>query len=1534
MGGRRSGGARRDRRSLLAAVTVAVLALGPLAVVVPAQAQVTAAPSVRATRDAQQPATPPADAMGSPSASTVVTADDLFIEQREGATTFSATTAIPDGGGAAVSGTERFRADLDPQTSTAAGRFLDPGRAVPAIPGFDASASPDPERVASLRHQDTGGDGILALTYRFPAAGPGGATLARGAALQAGGTYAFSPLSSGAGSGTYLAAPAQQPQGFGAGVTTVRSPGSAVPVAAGQWSLVSAAGANGPNVFSLVNRADGTCLDVLAQSMSPGALVDAYPCNGGANQQWAVFPPSGGTTSLQSVQSGLLLTAGPGGFTQETGSSGSGTPSQTFATDAIQEPQGVVPTVGIPQARDESLPSALATGDLDRSVDSIGRYRDESVVAWADEDRTLNVAVADHNANASHVLLSQTSLGVTVGAAGFPGSVGVAIGDFDGAPDSRDEIAVTWQDSGGTIHASLLRYTADGTGASDGFGGGRTLTVAVPDTGPRVGAAGFPDAASLVGGFGHAAAGDLLNSGHQQLVVTWADDGGTGNATEVGNAHVGAFSFGTDLSVAAVSALTLTADDLSATVYGNVVRQGLPVATGLFKYGPTDTVATSYPLTRRQVVVGWGSQNRANFQTVDAVLGADGTSFSLVPLSQPVYLDQVTPGELAPGRPIALAAGGYAGQGTPDQVPLWGIAATSTPMNSPPVTTRWSIDPGSFRAVGGAVVPVGSSPGDEADVTLTAFDQRDRSLRVGAPLTLTVENQPAVQVLGAEPPTHADYLPGNRLADADGFVNVDREYGFALTLGQSTTSDTTAAYQTSKTGTVGTADSLDVKATYKAGVPGVALKSSLDSTTKFQLQNSSTSATSGSYSTQKSKMQTATTNDDDVLFYHSQSSVIYRYPILGGQQTSGGQPVTDQPCSPTCYGFYDVLVPLSVSEQSVVTGTGIDASVGYNPSWQNGNALSYPPTPDTADSGVFTVPGNPVPVTIDPTPVAYSVGRDASSATLDVAASTGSGFGSSSSLSWNLDETVTGAVQVKLGLPEESVTGSVTASLGVNGGQTLSSSVQGTSTNSTDSSFTVAVPALAQDTEYGAQSSSYYSTSGAFKTVHGVQVPTNAARPGAAFWTGAYAAPDPALNLPLALDVVPPNNVTQNPTVSFERGADRQALRGFEVRQPADGSGSLTDGTPYAPGENPVAGTPVTFAAPVGNYSVLGTSSAGTVDFLAVPSDALFSTNTGPAITIGRSTLPPLTPGQQTTVVSPSWTAPAGTGTQNYRVFVQVNRDGGQSETHPLNGAPCPAADGLVDPLTGQAETLACGQNNQGWGELTVTPAPLSSTGLGATRGADVRPVGATFRLDPAADRLDAARGPARVTEGQRIHGQVQFTAEADTAVNQPVEIYDGPPSEGNLIAVTTLRAADAGAQREAEYRWTPQGVGRHQLHQVVRSATGGGDTWTQVVDVDVVAASSGGGSGGNGGGGNGGGGNGSGGDGSGGVPTAGPTSPAVPGGAGSTTPDALAPDGSAGSRPGGLASTGARNLGLLVLVGAALVATGTVLVRRRRRGA
>jgi hypothetical protein len=59
------------------------------------------------------------------------------------------------------------------------------------------------------------------------------------------------------------------------------------------WEFVPANPSNGPSIVEgygeLINRQSGLCLDVANNNTSDGAAMDQWPCNGGANQQWAAL---------------------------------------------------------------------------------------------------------------------------------------------------------------------------------------------------------------------------------------------------------------------------------------------------------------------------------------------------------------------------------------------------------------------------------------------------------------------------------------------------------------------------------------------------------------------------------------------------------------------------------------------------------------------------------------------------------------------------------------------------------------------------------------------------------------------------------------------------------------------------------------------------------------------------------------------------------------------------------------------------------------------------------------------------------------------------------------------------------------------------------------------------------------------------------------------------------------------------------------------------------------------------------------------
>jgi len=199
-------------------------------------------------------------------------------------------------------------------------------------------------------------------------------------------------------------------------------------------------------------------------------------------------------------------------------------------------------------------------------------------------------------------------------------------------------------------------------------------------------------------------------------------------------------------------------------------------------------------------------------------------------------------------------------------------------------------------------------------------------------------------------------------------------------------------------------------------------------------------------------------------------------------------------------------------------------------------------------------------------------------------------------------------------------------------------------------------------------------------------------------------------------------------TINFNTLATRQKIRGFSALQPDDPHSPMTSGQPYSTA--PEQGDPVTFAVQVHNYSLVDSPSVP-VEFFAVPVDHGDISVTGPPQPMGTVSSAPIPSQGAVTVKSPTWTAmAAGQEQQHWRIFAIVDRDN-TDEVHPWKDrSSCPeealedkparrtVIDGkMVDPMTGEPETVSCGQNNQGYGIITVDPkaAPAATGTLAST---------------------------------------------------------------------------------------------------------------------------------------------------------------------------------------------------------------------------
>lgn len=177
--------------------------------------------------------------------------------------------------------------------------------------------------------------------------------------------------------------------------------------------------------------------------------------------------------------------------------------------------------------------------------------------------------------------------------------------------------------------------------------------------------------------------------------------------------------------------------------------------------------------------------------------------------------------------------------------------------------------------------------------------------------------------------------------------------------------------------------------------------------------------------------------------------------------------------------------------------------------------------------------------------------------------------------------------------------------------------------------------------------------------------------------------------------------------------------------------------------------------------------------------------------------------------------------------------------------------------MTGQPETLACGQNNQGYGTITVMPSttttlerkpgpPAFTASIGNLHG----PRRAMGRIAPAGARLqatglvDGKRSNVRLGAHGRIPsiplerpvtGLIYTRARANTRAIQPVLVYDGPPSAGHPIAATTAAGATRARGGEADFTWRPTTPGLHTIHVLMLGANRAADSH-ETMKVRVLA--------------------------------------------------------------------------------------------------
>jgi hypothetical protein len=220
-------------------------------------------------------------------------------------------------------------------------------------------------------------------------------------------------------------------------------------------------------------------------------------------------------------------------------------------------------------------------------------------------------------------------------------------------------------------------------------------------------------------------------------------------------------------------------------------------------------------------------------------------------------------------------------------------------------------------------------------LSLAAVDLQDRSLVLGAPSVVTLNNHTQPSVIIGAPPMHVDFIdPGNNKpqvinfsAAPDGFSSQFQSENSSGT-GQETQSSNTWSFSSTET----TKDSVGFGDCEFGDCANATVKASAT-----QAVNGTKSSTGTSYGQNSQSFQSLTGFGDE-LITRSSTVTTYIYPVLGHFVCPSNLPN----CTPAQQVQENVQIAGQDSINTLpLDGTGVP---WYQPVWMSGNVLSYPGT--------------------------------------------------------------------------------------------------------------------------------------------------------------------------------------------------------------------------------------------------------------------------------------------------------------------------------------------------------------------------------------------------------------------------------------------------------------------------------------------------------------------------------------------------------------------------------------------------------------
>jgi hypothetical protein len=1094
----------------------------------------------------------------------------------------------------------------------------------------------------------------------------------------------------------------------------------------------------------------------------------------------------------------------------------------------------------------------LAVGDLDNRTDSAGAYHDEVVVAWAKADSTgryytPNISVIDYTSatadptrpeaitSAVSTKAIDTSLWSTNGPiTPSDNALSIALGDFDG--DGVKEIALATLVDATAIWLTPFRYTTDDAG-NHSLDPLPPVQVMLSGT-----VAGTVDLAAA-NGDGDVGNKDELFLSSSSVSLPWLD----------------VFEADANLQLSRVSSTTL--DGYHNSIYlGAQCVPRVQLVPGLFKYDP----ATGYDINRRQVAVfnqyclaGGGGQWAEIHGSIYA-LSSDRTQ-----LQHQTNIDVPTSGaggdsySSEPGQRWVATAGGFRGNHDVSD-PTWWMALAVWDGTAPNPYTIWR-----WKGSGDAWHLENWTPTLPFDYAarpaIINTDYDGDSTVLGAPVHIEAENLVRTDYVLQEPPKHAYWDPTktydvNREADATANLaeNATRYGAFDVSLNLSDSSSYKFTTKNNSAWNISTGIDESAKETATEGKDSGKLQASAEEILAF------TGAARYGYDKSKSTVDqqygsvqrsvSSQTSGSDWVQGQTQVFDIWRYRIYG---TSFTDTATGQPSN----GFYEVTIP-----GAVLPFQGDPANFDwYQPIYENGNILSYPQPQAGAnpfvppDVGSFDI--------VDPTTGAVlnagvngilrsaemiMVDSSSTSDTLEYkgAVKSGETVSYSNSLQASADISFTLEANVKIPIVGGDQLTSTT-NLSIGGGYSWGGVSTAESTTTLSTGIALNQPGNQTTGAYAFYPAFYITGDGTTKVAHAADV--EASSTGKAFWHDLYnQKPDAALNLPWRFNPVYDAATSELNNWSPNTAATRKQLRGFAASDPVASPVSGTYPLLSGPAE---AGTCVRLTVPVYNYTTSSSRfslASLPVNFYAVAYDESSDSESGPRTLLGSTTVSIGPQGVKTAELLWNAAQLPGSGTlpgsqQSYRIYVVLDPGNTVDETYDTEPAGCSFTSASSPPCNP-------GQNNEGWGLLTVltppagTPigpacntvslavaGPKSAVGLESVAGsrslraqqADPAPA-ADLSLGPDAFAAKAAdgtlhSGTVTAALGEPMRLRVAVSSDQDLAAHGLLSVFDGAPGEGvETIAMKQVQGIAKGSDRYVWLDWQPRSTGRHELHAVI----------------------------------------------------------------------------------------------------------------------